>query len=260
MSFGALRARASPPRRPRSTQLQPVDSGENSIIYAADGSRLGYIQSDEARTPVPIDKIPEDLQDATVAIEDERFYEHNGVDLEGVARAGGREHRGRRGQAGRLDDHDAARPQPLHRRPRARPRAEDQGGEARRGARGRALQGVDPRAVPELRLLRDRQRPHRGRGRGRRPDLLLQARRGPRPGRVGDARRPAAVPLAVQPAPERPRGARAPQRGPRRDGRAGLHLRRGGRRREGRADRPRPRQPLQPRSASPTSSTSSSSS
>jgi penicillin-binding protein 1A len=67
--------------------LQPVRQGENSIVYAADGSRLGYIQSDEARTSVPIDKIPEELQEATVAIEDERFYDHNGVDMEGVVRA-----------------------------------------------------------------------------------------------------------------------------------------------------------------------------
>jgi len=67
--------------------LQPVRAGENSIIYAADGSRLGYIQSDEARTTVKIGQTPEDLQDATVAIEDERFYEHDGVDLEGIVRA-----------------------------------------------------------------------------------------------------------------------------------------------------------------------------
>ncbi len=67
--------------------LEPVRQGENSVIFAADGTRLGYIQSDEARTSVPMDKIPEDLQNATVAIEDERFYKHNGVDVEGVARA-----------------------------------------------------------------------------------------------------------------------------------------------------------------------------
>lgn len=67
--------------------LQAVDQGANSVVYAEDGSRLGYIQSDEARTPISIDKIPDDLQHATVAIEDERFYEHSGVDLEGVARA-----------------------------------------------------------------------------------------------------------------------------------------------------------------------------
>ena len=86
MSFG-LWVLSVAAEAPPIEQLQPVDNGSNSIIYAADGSRLGYIQSDEARTPIPIDQIPEDLQHATVAIEDERFYEHNGVDLEGVARA-----------------------------------------------------------------------------------------------------------------------------------------------------------------------------
>jgi penicillin-binding protein 1A len=68
-------------------ELQAVDQGANSAVYANDGSRLGFIQSDEARTPISIEKIPQDLQQATVAIEDERFYEHSGVDLEGVARA-----------------------------------------------------------------------------------------------------------------------------------------------------------------------------
>jgi penicillin-binding protein 1A len=68
-------------------ELRPIEQGENSVVFAADGSRLGYIQSDEARTPVALDKIPLDLQHATVAIEDERFYDHHGVDLEGVARA-----------------------------------------------------------------------------------------------------------------------------------------------------------------------------
>jgi penicillin-binding protein 1A len=67
--------------------LQPVRQGENSQVFAADGSRLGFIQSDEARTSVTIEKIPQELQDATVAIEDERFFDHNGVDLEGVIRA-----------------------------------------------------------------------------------------------------------------------------------------------------------------------------
>jgi penicillin-binding protein 1A len=72
---------------PPLSELQPVDVGENSIVYAADGSKLGYIQSDTARTPVELDEIPNDLQEATVAIEDARFYEHHGVDLEGVVRA-----------------------------------------------------------------------------------------------------------------------------------------------------------------------------
>ena len=38
--------------------------------------------------PVTIDQIPLDLQHAVVAIEDERFYEHNGIDIRGILRAG----------------------------------------------------------------------------------------------------------------------------------------------------------------------------
>ncbi|MGH2956933.1 MAG: transglycosylase domain-containing protein, partial [Solirubrobacterales bacterium] len=86
MSFG-LWVMSVAAEAPPIDELQPVDTGANSIILAADGSRLGYIQSDEARTPVKLENIPEELQKSTVAIEDERFYDHNGVDLEGVARA-----------------------------------------------------------------------------------------------------------------------------------------------------------------------------
>src|SRR3712207_3019622 len=48
---------------------------------------LGFIQSDILRTPVTSKEIPQSLKDATVAIEDERFWSHNGVDAEGVVRA-----------------------------------------------------------------------------------------------------------------------------------------------------------------------------
>jgi penicillin-binding protein 1A len=67
--------------------LKPVDQGTSSAVYAADGTRLGYIQSDEIRTPIPLQRIPESMQAATIAIEDERFYRHGGVDYEGIARA-----------------------------------------------------------------------------------------------------------------------------------------------------------------------------
>ena len=68
-------------------ELKPIDKGANSVVFAADGTRLGYIQNDELRTPVPLKSIPEELQEATIAIEDERFYDHDGVDIEAVARA-----------------------------------------------------------------------------------------------------------------------------------------------------------------------------
>ncbi|HVY78604.1 MAG TPA: transglycosylase domain-containing protein [Solirubrobacterales bacterium] len=59
----------------------------NSVVYAADGSKLGLISSAQARAPVAIERIPKRLQLATVAIEDQRFYEHGGIDPEGIARA-----------------------------------------------------------------------------------------------------------------------------------------------------------------------------
>ena len=75
-------ASATPPDR-----LRPLVTGGSSQVYAADGTRLGFIQSDELRTPVGWNVIPEDLKNATVAIEDQRFYKHNGVDVTGIFRA-----------------------------------------------------------------------------------------------------------------------------------------------------------------------------
>jgi penicillin-binding protein 1A len=72
---------------PDLSELKPVDKGELSVVYAADGSKLGFIQSDILRRVVAFDEIPEDLRRATVAIEDERFYRHKGVDLSAIVRA-----------------------------------------------------------------------------------------------------------------------------------------------------------------------------
>ena len=55
-------------------------------IYSADGVLLAKLYL-ENRTVVPMSQIATDLADAIVAIEDERFYEHDGVDILGVARA-----------------------------------------------------------------------------------------------------------------------------------------------------------------------------
>jgi penicillin-binding protein 1A len=69
-------------------ELKADDKGQLSVVYAADGSRLGFIQSDTLRRVVPWDDIPVALRRATVAIEDERFYQHQGVDLNAIVRAG----------------------------------------------------------------------------------------------------------------------------------------------------------------------------
>ena len=65
----------------------PVIDGASSQVFAADGTRLGFIQSDELRSPIPWSQIPANLANATVAIEDQRFYKDDGVDLTGIFRA-----------------------------------------------------------------------------------------------------------------------------------------------------------------------------
>ncbi|HUH82004.1 MAG TPA: transglycosylase domain-containing protein [Solirubrobacteraceae bacterium] len=72
---------------PALASLRPIVSGGSSQVFAADGTRLGFIQSDELRTPVGWGEIPENVKKATVAIEDQRFYSNNGVDFTGIARS-----------------------------------------------------------------------------------------------------------------------------------------------------------------------------
>ena len=67
--------------------LRPVSIGQNSFIYAADNSILGAIPAEKNRQPVPLRRISAWMPKATVAIEDRRFYEHGGIDAEGIARA-----------------------------------------------------------------------------------------------------------------------------------------------------------------------------
>lgn len=72
---------------PDPANLKPIDQGANSVIFAGDGSRLGMINSDEIRSPVKYREMPESIRNATIAIEDERFYKHNGIDVVGGFRA-----------------------------------------------------------------------------------------------------------------------------------------------------------------------------
>ena len=73
---------------PDLSELKPADKGEISVVYAADGRRLGFVQSDVLRRVVPWKDMTVDMRRATVAIEDERFYKHSGVDLNAIVRAG----------------------------------------------------------------------------------------------------------------------------------------------------------------------------
>jgi penicillin-binding protein 1A len=72
---------------PPLSSLKPKTTANNTRVFAADGRPLGFIQADNLHLPLHSSDIPQVVKDATIAIEDERFYEHEGVDYEGVVRA-----------------------------------------------------------------------------------------------------------------------------------------------------------------------------
>jgi penicillin-binding protein 1A len=67
--------------------LRSVNIGANSFVYAADGSLLGSIPAERNREPVTAADMSLWVRKATIAIEDRRFFEHGGIDVEGIARA-----------------------------------------------------------------------------------------------------------------------------------------------------------------------------
>src|SRR5436305_12176239 len=69
--------------------VTPALGGEAqpSKIYAADGTLVTTLHAEQNRELVPLDHIARRLQDAVVAIEDERFWHHRGVDLRALLRA-----------------------------------------------------------------------------------------------------------------------------------------------------------------------------
>jgi penicillin-binding protein 1A len=67
--------------------LKPVNNGENSFVYAADGSLLGSIPAEKNRQPVDLKYMSRWVTRATVAIEDRRFWSHGALDYPGIMRA-----------------------------------------------------------------------------------------------------------------------------------------------------------------------------
>ncbi len=72
---------------PEISELKPREQGRSSQIFAADGTSIGFLQSRVVRQPIASTLVPEYMRQATVAVEDRRFYDHKGVDFEGVVRA-----------------------------------------------------------------------------------------------------------------------------------------------------------------------------
>ena len=74
---------------PKVTPANVKPSDETSFAYTEDGKFLdSFVQKGSNRVYKNYDEIPVNLTHAFVAIEDERFYKHNGIDLQGILRAG----------------------------------------------------------------------------------------------------------------------------------------------------------------------------
>ena len=68
-------------------QLENPKTNLASQIISSDGAVLGKYYFDDNRTPIGFDEIPTNMVEALIATEDERFYEHSGIDWRGTLRA-----------------------------------------------------------------------------------------------------------------------------------------------------------------------------
>jgi len=84
-TFGLVRAVASEiPSLDPATQRSDVDT----VVYASNGRRvLAVLRGDESRVLVNTEEIAPIMRQAIVSVEDQRFFEHDGIDLRGVGRA-----------------------------------------------------------------------------------------------------------------------------------------------------------------------------
>jgi penicillin-binding protein 1A len=69
------------------SDLRPLSLGENSFFYADNMQFLGVVPSATNRQPLPLSRISPLLPEATVAIEDHRFWQHGALDVQGIMRA-----------------------------------------------------------------------------------------------------------------------------------------------------------------------------
>src|SRR6202795_2063914 len=74
---------------PSLPSLEPLTNYKPRIplrVYTADDVLIGEF-GEERRTPVKIDAVPNQLRQAILAAEDDRFYQHGGIDYPGILRA-----------------------------------------------------------------------------------------------------------------------------------------------------------------------------
>ena len=71
----------------RPNLAEDLTPSASSQIYDINGNEIANIHATENRMPVKLSQIPKDLQNAFIAVEDARFYEHSGIDPRGILRA-----------------------------------------------------------------------------------------------------------------------------------------------------------------------------
>ncbi len=73
---------------PSIDDISVAPTGFATTLYYSDGTEIqNLVGSDANRVYVTLEEIPEDVQNAFIAIEDERFWSHNGIDVKGIIRA-----------------------------------------------------------------------------------------------------------------------------------------------------------------------------
>lgn len=85
-AFARAQQPAPSPAHPTGEAWQIITPPQSSLVYARDGSFIGEIGR-QWRTSISIRTLPKYVPQAFIAVEDHRFYQHNGVDLVGIAGA-----------------------------------------------------------------------------------------------------------------------------------------------------------------------------
>ncbi len=221
--FAAVTGLVDPRRSPTAwTRCPPTSTAEplaqRTRLLGSDGAVLATLY-DQNRVNVPLAEVAPIMRKAIISIEDYRFYQHGALDLRGTLRAFVTNQAASDGtQGGSSITQQMVKMTLVN---QAKTEAEQRGGDRRhlpaqdqRAAlrdrlRGEVLQGLDPGALPQHRLLRRRRLRHRG----GLAALLLR----PRPGST--SRRPRCSPGMVKnptgydPTNDPDRGPRPPQHG-----------------------------------------------
>ncbi|MCJ7653025.1 MAG: transglycosylase domain-containing protein, partial [Actinobacteria bacterium] len=72
---------------PKLSSLTGYKTAQNSKVFASDGTLLTELHGDENREVIALEKIPDHLQEAVIAIEDSEFFKHRGISWKAVTRA-----------------------------------------------------------------------------------------------------------------------------------------------------------------------------